>query len=45
MSFGLLMSVTACVAIVAVYFVWGRRGTTKAAEQQPAQPPAPRHDA
>ncbi len=45
MSWGLLMSVTACVAIVAIYFVWGRRGTTKPAEQQPAQPAVPHHDA
>ncbi len=45
MSYGLLLSVTACVAIVAIYFVWGRKGVAKAPEQQPAQPAAPHHDA
>ena len=46
MSFGLLMSVTACVSIVAIYFVWGRRGAAKPAERQaPAQSSSHGHDA
>lgn len=46
MPLPVLFGIVGALLIVAIYFVWGRKGATKPAERQAsAQPGASKHDA